>query len=258
MADVVCAVEAARARHFVEFFCGTGALVSAMMAAGMRCTWLEISLGVSQDILSTVGFAEAIRAAMSIVPGGTAWFGVPCSTFVWMSRGHTKRTQADPLGDRSRADVRQANLIADRVAFILQVLAMRAVHFIVEQPSGSLLWRMPSFRRIARLRISGFMWQRRFLWLGHFGHPIAKPTELQGSFPNLAHILPTRKPAKARADAVYTVWVGRVRKIRRVRGKTGLKGTEHYPPAFCRALASILAKQLTKTGRLNKFGTGCT
>ena len=137
----------------------------------------------------------AIEMAMAIVPNGMAWFGVPCSTFVWISRGHTKRSRATPLGDELRSDVRNANRIVRRVLVILNILVRRSVFFIIEQPAGSLLWRMPGVRRIARsVQIKNIKWQRRFVWLGHYGHRIAKPAELQGIFPDMQNILPSKRP----------------------------------------------------------------
>ena len=45
---------------------------------------------VHMNLLTDAGMAAAILLSLSLVVGGTAWFGVPCSTFVFMSRGHTK------------------------------------------------------------------------------------------------------------------------------------------------------------------------
>ena len=69
-------------KHFAEFFCGSGGLVAALGQAGMRCAWFDIEVESSHDILSVVGIAIAVRIALSVIPGGVVWFGVPCSTFV--------------------------------------------------------------------------------------------------------------------------------------------------------------------------------
>ena len=145
-----------RSKHFAEFFCGTGGLVTALSQAGMRCAWLDMDVEPSPDMLSVAGIAVAVRIALSVIPGGVAWFGVPCSTFVWMARGHTKRSRQNPLGDVARVDVRRANRIARIVVLICQVLAKRGVFFVLEQPAGSLLWRTPCVRLAARrLRVEG-------------------------------------------------------------------------------------------------------
>ena len=231
-----------RVKHFAEFFCGTGGLVTALSQAGMRCAWFDIDVEPSHDMLSVIGIAIAIRIALSVIPGGVVWFGVPCSTFVWMSRGHTKRSRQNPLGDLARVDVRRANRIARIVVVICQVLAKRGVFSVMEQPAGSLLWRAPRMRLAARrLRVQGQRWCRRFVWLGHYGHKICKPTELCGIFPSLARILLSRCPRGKPATGVYKVWKNKNGR-RRTRGSLGLKATEHYPKEFCRAFAREVVK----------------
>ena len=130
-----------RSKQFVEFFCGTGGLFVAALSQELRCSLYDLVVDDGHDLLSAKGYALAITMALSIVAGGCAWFGVPCRTFVWMARGHTKRTLGHPTGDLGRADVRQANEIVERACVILQILRARQVYFIIEQPSGSLLWK---------------------------------------------------------------------------------------------------------------------
>ena len=235
-----------RLKHFAEFFCGTGGLVTALSQAGMRCTWFDIDVERSHDMLSVAGIAAAIRIALSVIPGGVVWFGVPCSTFVWMARGHTKRSRPNPLGDVARMDVRRANRIARLVALICQVLTKRGVFFVMEQPAGSLLWWTPCMRLAARrLRVQGEAWCRRFVWLGHYGHKICKPTELCGIFPSLARILPSRRPRSKAAMGVYKVWKNKNGR-RRTSGSVGLKATEHYPKEFCREFAREVVKRISQ------------
>ena len=206
-ADAAAAVSHhARTKNFVEFFCGTGGLVTAALSQGLRCSWYDVVVDSEHNLLTNKGFALAIKMVLSMIVGGCAWFGVPCRTFVWIARGHTRRSQAAPLGDSCRADVRQANLIVERVFVILRTLAMRRVHFIIEQPAGSLLWKMPKMRLAAKFAIGRKPWARRFVWLGHFGHRIAKPTELCGIFPGLSTAFPSKKPKRSNHSGVYKTW----------------------------------------------------
>ena len=240
--DVLQKLQMPRVKHFAEFFCGTGGLVAEVDRRGLRCSWFDLVVDDRHNLLTPKGFAMAIEMAMAIVPNGMAWFGVPCSTFVWISRGHTKRSRATPLGDELRSDVRNANRIVRRVLVILNILVRRSVFFIIEQPAGSLLWRMPGVRRIARsVQIKNIKWQRRFVWLGHYGHRIAKPSELQGVFPDLQNILPSKRPQQKSAIGIYKMWRGATGKVR-VCGCPGLKSTEHYPDQFCKAVASLVQR----------------
>lgn len=243
--DVCRAVQAVRVRHFVEWFCGTGNLTTACSQQKMRVAWYDHVLHpVKMNLLTSAGFAYAIILALSIVPGGTAWFGVPCSTFVFMSRGHTKRTRRRPQGDTCRTDVREANIIAERVGFLIQILAMRKVYWILEQPLNSLFWSMPAMREAQRqCKVGQLAWQRRFLWMGAYGHELLKPTELMGVFPNLDVAWPTKRPLHGDSTSAYRRWrdaSGR----QRVAGRAGLKATEHYPVAFCREAARLIKAQL--------------
>ena len=244
-ADVRAGVQAVRTLQFVEWFCGTGNLTTACSQLGLRVKWYDITLdSVKMNLLTNAGFAAAIRLALSIVMGGTAWFGVPCSTFVFMSRGHTKRSWRFPKGNTKRKDVRQANEIVDRVAFLIDILACRKVHWIMEQPLNSLLCAMPAMRRAQKkCRVSSLKWQRRFIWMGHYGHSLWKPTELVGCFPGMATAWPTKRPSKRETSSAYRQWVdsnGR----RRSAGRAGLKATEHYPVAFCDVTARLIKAAL--------------
>jgi len=243
--DIVATVQCPRTKHFVEFFCGTGGLVAALSQRGLRCGWFDLVADNSHDLCTTVGFALAVQLVLAIAPGGVAWFGVPCSTFVWMARGHTKRTRQSPLGNVAREDVRRANVIVKRVCLLLKILRLREVFYILEQPAGSLLWHQPSIRLAARMRVRvasrkhvrRLRWSRCFVWLGHYGHNLCKPTELCGVFPGLATFLPSKRPVGKSACGVYRVRTSQDGKKRWVCGLPGLKATEHYPRAFCVAVA---------------------
>ena len=43
------------------------------------------------DMLSTQGFILAVQLAKRLVPGGCLMAGVPCTTWIWMSRHSTGR-----------------------------------------------------------------------------------------------------------------------------------------------------------------------
>ena len=243
-ADAQAVVQAVRVKHFVEWFCGFGNLTTACSQQGLHVDWFDWNLDSwNMNLLTDAGMARAILVALSIVVGGTAWFGVPCSTFVFMSRGHTRRSRRRPCGNTKRKDVQQANRIVGRVAFLIRILAMRKVYWILEQPLNSLLWVMPVLQQCRRdCSVADLAWQRRFLWLGHYGHSLWKPTELVGVFPGLEHTLPSKRPPKRDTSSAYSQWRdGKGRK--RCAGKPGLKATEHYPPCFCQHVAALIKQQ---------------
>ena len=96
-------------------------------------------------------------------------FGLVCSTFVSVSRGSTRRHYFLPLGDEDALSVQKGNLLANRSAMLecesfytlkqcppglsRTILAMyqimsRGGVWIFEQPSSSLVFRMPKFQRL--------------------------------------------------------------------------------------------------------------
>jgi hypothetical protein len=245
LADVRTAVEAVRVLHFVEWFCGTGNLTAACRRLGLRVGWFDWNLDFKgMNLLSDKGMARAIELSLSLMVGATAWFGVPCSTFVFMSRGHTLRSREQPLGNTSRRDVQSANLIVGRVTFLVRILAMRKVYWILEQPLNSLLWVMPVLRQAQKdCSVRGLAWQRRFVWMGHFGHTLWKPTELVGVFPSLDRSFPSKRPPKRNTSGAYSKWRNK-HGVHRCSGHPGLKATEHYPAAFCRVAARLIKQQL--------------
>ena len=226
-----------------------------VLTLGLRAAWYDVCLDdVGMDLLSVQGFANAILLALSLCVGGVAWFGVPCSTFVHIAMGHTKRSWRRPLGNERREDVRMANKIVDRLVFILEILVLRSVYFLIEQPLTSVLWWIPALRQfvLRRPRVLGKRCQRRFLWLGHFGHRLLKPTVLVGVFPGLVSspLLATQKPMRKKKGktGVYSEWTNRWGK-RRFAGSKRLKATGVYPEGFARVMASLVCAVVRATER---------
>ena len=244
-ADVRAAVEAVRVLQFVEWFCGTGNLTTACRQLGLRVGWFDCILdSEAMNVLTDQGMARAITLSLSLMVSATAWFGVPCSTFVFMSRGHTLRSRKQPLGNTCRLDVKSANRMVRRIMFLVRILAMRKVYWILEQPLNSLLWVMPEVRQAQEdCTVDGLAWQRRFLWMGHFGHTLWKPTELVGVFPCLETSFPSKRPPKRNTCSAYSQWRN-TKGVHRCSGTPGLKATQHYPPAFCRLAAQLIKHQL--------------
>jgi len=75
---------------------------------------------------------------------------------------------------------------------------MRKVYWILEQSLNSFPWHMPVLRQDQENGIvGGLAWQRRFVWMGQFGHELWKRTELVGLIPPLDLSFPTA-PAKTK------------------------------------------------------------
>ena len=60
-----------------------------------------------------VGVLYLIFLVASVVETGHVHFSPPCSTFLWIARGHAKRNLQDALGAEDRLDVKCANFIGE-------------------------------------------------------------------------------------------------------------------------------------------------
>ena len=242
VSDIQRALEAPRVVQFCEFFCGTGRMVSACSDSNLRVAWYDWGIDPEKMNLSTAkGFAQALKLAISLCVKGSAWFGVPCYTFVVIAMGHTKRSFQDPLGDTGRPDVREANKLVVRVVFLLRVLAARGVYWVIENPCSTVLFRMPAL--VAFFAVSKA--KRRFLWLGHFGHLLLKPTVLFGTLPRLhaGTELATIKRKTGRTTSwAYISFINKAGR-KRFTGRKGLKKSQEYCPGSTKTNKKIGKKK---------------
>ena len=84
-------------------------------------TRTKVSYSRHLDLLSAIGLLAAFQAARRLVKGGCVWLGLPCSSFVWMSRGSTFRCRIRPRGNKKVSSVRRANRLVRRVCYLLLV-----------------------------------------------------------------------------------------------------------------------------------------
>ena len=89
---------------FVEYFSGLGEVHHAFSRAGCAAAGYDYCQDAKlQNILSTEGFLNAVQWARRVRAGGHVHMGIVCSSWVWISRSTTRRSEHNPLGDRSRA-----------------------------------------------------------------------------------------------------------------------------------------------------------
>ena len=99
--------------------------------------------------LTRYGYIVALQYLLRVRAGGLLFGGLPCSLHVWMSRGTSKKTRANPRGLLGEglgfaADcVRVANLIAARYAIMALICLVRSIFWLTEQPSSSVAQFLP-------------------------------------------------------------------------------------------------------------------
>lgn len=220
-----------RNRDFVELFAGTQGITNACRAAGLRGAPYDIIIDrAKMNFLNIVGKAQALLLVLSIAAGGFIWASPQCSSWIWMSRHHMRRTASHPEGDGTRRDVRDANDTVEFLVVLLRIGVMRAAQWCCEQPGTSVMFAMPAWA-------SFIAWSgaRRFwVWLGSYGANGLKPTILWGTWGPMKRLY---RPKPTDFILTNSGWT----RGRWVTGTSDLKSSEHFPTAFCQEIASLLA-----------------
>jgi len=104
-----------RRHEFMEVFAGAAGCSQAVRHDGLQAATFDREGPhghESEDITQLSGLIWAGMLICSVTENGLCWFAPQCSTWTWMSRGTSRRSQEDCIGDESRADVSEANVTA--------------------------------------------------------------------------------------------------------------------------------------------------
>ena len=124
----------------LEFFAGVESIVHGFRSCGLAAYGYErLKDTLCMDILSSLGFIWAIELCFKCRPGGFAHFAPVCSSWVWMSRSSTKRSDCSPMGNEGFHNVSLANKMVSRVVLLILLLHRRGCWVVVEQPSSSFM-----------------------------------------------------------------------------------------------------------------------
>jgi hypothetical protein len=143
-------MEAPRDLDVAELWSGVGSTVRAATARGLtavpfdigRCPGVTDSGGPgTEDITSTAGFLKALQFVVRLRCGGLLVMAPVCSSFGFCNMRNTKRKRDNVRGDESYPAVQKGNLMADIASFFLCIAVSRAVHVVIENPAGSMLFR---------------------------------------------------------------------------------------------------------------------
>jgi hypothetical protein len=168
--------------HMFELFCGEGALWQAGKLRGMTVTGMDKSVNKQDDLLSSHGFLRAIKNILRLRRHALFWAGIPCSTFVWINRGTSKRSRECPLGCVDAPSAHAANVMTSRWCLLVLLTVARQACWLVEQPASSLLPCHPRVADIVEMGRAGVMplvSLTRF-WMKNYGHFTFKPSFVLG------------------------------------------------------------------------------
>ena len=175
----------------IEFFSGQGQCTSAFLARGLRAIPYDVlNCPRYQDFNGNWGFVCALQHMRQLTPlHGLVWLGTVCSTWIFMSRNSTMRTESNARGDVGRRCVQHGNRQAARSALILAWCYSRMCGFVLEQPGSSILWRHPAMLHVQKVALA---LQFRFFmistYMHHFNAGHVKRTELASNESFIHHL----------------------------------------------------------------------
>ena len=103
----------------------------------------------THDLLTDEGLSIAVQWLLCIIrPGGLLWMGIPCSTWITLSRASTGRSNFLPLGVEPQSElVRQHNRLVELCCYLALTATALGIDYVVEQPRTSILF-YADFRKL--------------------------------------------------------------------------------------------------------------
>ena len=133
------------------------------------------------DVATFDGFLQTIILVLRVKEKGLLHVGMPCASFVWISRSRHRRTAEAPFGDETQPNVLKANQILGRVALLLVLATVRKIWWLIEQPKSSMLPYCPNVHAVMAMAgnvVPTFYCQ---YYMGCWGHWCPKPSLSLGS-----------------------------------------------------------------------------
>ena len=193
----------------------------------------------SQDFTDCLGFVNALVLCLKLKAMGLSFWETVCSTWVFMSRASTHRTELRPMGEKKFKCVADANVMVSRMCLLIRLLAAKWCCFGLEQPSTSCMEATPRMKSLANLspELQNGQFTRIQTYMGAFGKPCPKSTLIYGNSPwvlPLSKALPpdfvktvNMADTSFKADGTKQV-TGRAKELKESQGYTDAFGTAVY------------------------------
>ncbi len=145
----------------VDLFCGKGAIHKAATEQNLAAQAFDkfrvpgstdtTNFECTEDIAVWAGFLRALQLVLRLRKGGLLMMGPPCSSFVQLNMAKCKRSHSnDYRGDETYEPVRLGNLLATITAFLMTLACLRDVESAVENPPGSVIWKLGILKQVLR------------------------------------------------------------------------------------------------------------
>ncbi|CAL1151782.1 unnamed protein product [Cladocopium goreaui] len=201
--------------------------------------------GPEFDLLSNEGFCNALYYTACLEPGSSKMAAPVCSTFVFMSRASTLRSESNPMGRSDSEAVRNGNILACRCFILLLLASCKGCWWLMEQPSTSTMEYMPCFQHLMAL----VSVRKMVLSLADYGSPTLKRTNLYSSSDAIDSLPDYRTPRRLRPREMVRHYIdGSGQK--RVCGGKHLRASQAYPREFGLAIARCRTQHKARHLRL--------
>ena len=185
--------------HGVHVFAGQRAIDIAFEQHVGRMASVDVCIDESHDILTAAGLEFLLLQLVSCFPGGLVWMGVPCCSWVFLSRSVSKRSVFLPRGPNSCSSwVHDHNTIQTIASYIALTANALQLQYVIEQPVSSLLFAM-DFRQPQTA--------------GSLFHSLLITKAIDASVSMLSFAGPTRKTLKLKGTSPWLRTLGKVSEL---------------------------------------------
>lgn len=122
----------------VELFAGAMMITRNMVRNKQASISFDIEYSITEDICSSVGFAESLHGILRVRPKGSIWGAPVCSSWGFIGRKGTARTKERPSGNSSPR-TKNANRMVVLTTLLFLAAYVRGCHIWLEQPVISLM-----------------------------------------------------------------------------------------------------------------------
>ena len=245
---------------FVELCSGVQRFSKTLRALGFVGMSMDIVYSEAlYDLLCPMGLCMFVAAVWRIKKHGVLLMAPPCSSWVWMNMGTSKRKKTGELdewkGNPDSHKIRSQNRFISRLSCVFELCRRRNVFLILEQPKDSIMFKhvrlLAATKRNPKLTF-------KTIKQGAFGANSAKDTELltdlelvgankkMGTLDKQA--IADFKRAGGQMSKAYIDSNGK----RKTTGGQDLKSGQEYPFGFCSFLACSYKNEKDRADELVK------
>ena len=226
LVQIVLLTNCCRDLSGLELFDGRGEWMRGMQNLGFDFEGFDIASNNDHDLLKRSGIKACLKLLVRVKAKGIVNIGIPCRCWIWLTRSRHKRSKHCPQGLEQTEWVKQNNLLASVVSYIIVTCSAWGIHIIVENPKTSLLWYYKDVAE-ALFRVHA---ERFCISMGSFGGQTQKHLILMSTLPWMSELQwISRAMPKRHKDKRHLCKIYKRNNLVKVKGKNGkLASSAHY------------------------------